>query len=64
MKLMTDLGVLSECIPGCKELREMKLDEYWFQLTYGYDGTLRVGKISWPLYNETLESRNIEVRLI
>lgn len=48
MKLIMDPGVLSKCIPGCKELREIKLDEYWYQLTYGYKGTLRVGKISSP----------------
>ena len=47
-KAVTNIGVLSKCIPGCKMLREITLDKYWYQLTYGYEGTLRVGKISSP----------------
>jgi carbon monoxide dehydrogenase subunit G len=48
LKLMVDPEVLSKCIPGCKGLREMMPDKYWYRLTYGYEGMLRVGKISSP----------------
>jgi carbon monoxide dehydrogenase subunit G len=48
IKLVVDPTVLSKCIPGCKGLRKITLDEYWYQLTYGYEGALRVGKIFLP----------------
>lgn len=46
--LITDPGILKQCIPGCKELKPVADDKYWLDLSWGYSGFVVVERTSPP----------------
>ncbi|MGA2107593.1 MAG: SRPBCC domain-containing protein [Syntrophorhabdales bacterium] len=46
---MMSPDMLSKCIPGCKDFREIEADVYECGLSWGYRGVIRVERIAPPL---------------
>jgi carbon monoxide dehydrogenase subunit G len=47
-KLLSDPQMLGKCIPGCKELQEVKPTEFYLFDIYGYKGEVQVEKVYSP----------------
>jgi uncharacterized protein len=45
---LTSFDILSRCVPGCKEFREIEPDVYECSLSLGYTGVVHVERVAPP----------------
>lgn len=41
---LLDPVILTRCMPGCREIRELELGKFWYELELGYKGTMQINK--------------------
>jgi carbon monoxide dehydrogenase subunit G len=45
LNAMLDPLFLTRCMPGCREIRELELGKYWYELELGYKGTMQINRL-------------------
>jgi carbon monoxide dehydrogenase subunit G len=45
LNAMLDPVILARCMPGCREIRELELGKYWYELELGYKGTMQINRL-------------------